>query len=226
MSLLGSFVGFSDVTEEMVSRFTLLGGLKLPSGNSRRLAEELPGNPHSFDLRFGAPFPLPRPGAIVPFHNPGGNPFAVQTGIHGHDLALGSGSTDGIVGTQLFVSWRRLFLTASEQYMLRTEGSFDYTYANDFIWAGGPGAFVLVDHDYTLGVQAVVSGETKGNDTINGVKTNDTAVTELFVGPAFRFTWGTSLGAEIDAGIPVVENNTSLQIVPNYRLIGGLTWQF
>src|SRR5574337_854450 len=41
LSLLGSFAAFTDVTENSITRFTLLGGLKLPSGNSHRLKEEL-----------------------------------------------------------------------------------------------------------------------------------------------------------------------------------------
>lgn len=196
MSLLANVQPYSNVTENSVIRLTLIGGLKLPSGNSRRLKEELNESEE------------------------------VESGIHGHDLALGSGSVDGIIGAQGFWSWQRFFLTGGLQYLLRTEGDFDYEYANDLIWDGGPGAFVLLDHDYSLGTQVAITGESKGNDSLNGVKAEDTAITALYVGPSFLFTWGPSLSGDLAADIPAVQNNSSLQIVPDYRLRGGVTWRF
>jgi hypothetical protein len=196
MSLLANVQLYSDVTENSVVRFSLLGGLKLPSGNSHRLKEE---------LRETA---------------------GVESGIHGHDLALGSGSVDGIIGAQGFWSWQRFFASAAVQYLLRTEGDFQYEYANDLIWSGGPGAFLLLSHDYSLGAQIAITGESKGNDSRAGVSMIDTAITTLYVGPGFSFTWGTSLGADLSADLPVVQNNSSLQIVSDYRLRGGMTWRF
>ncbi len=196
LSVLGSWAAYTGVTENTVTRFTLLGGLKLPSGNSRRIKEELREMED------------------------------VESGIHGHDLALGSGSVDGIVGAQLFWSWRRAFVTGAIQYLLRTEGDFHYEFANDLIWGGGPGEFIFLTHQYTVGVQAELTGESKGNDTLNGVKGSDTAITALYLGPDLRFTWGTSLGANVAVDLPVVQNNSALQIVPNVRLRGGFTWRF
>ena len=196
LSLLGSWAAYVGVTENTITRLTLLGGLKLPSGNSRRLKEELRESDE------------------------------VESGIHGHDLALGSGSVDGIVGAQLFCTWRRLFLTGAVQYLLRTEGDFDYQFANDLMWSGGPGEFVLLTHQYTVGVQAELAGESKGNDTLNGVRGTDTAITALYMGPDVRFTWGTSLGANLAVDLPLLQNNSALQIVPNFRLRGGMTWRF
>ena len=217
VSLVGSYTPFSEVTEHSVVRLTLLGGLKLPSGNSRRLKEELV--PHDDGGHDDIP------GPFRPLHS-GGNTGGVVTGIHGHDLALGSGSVDGIIGAQLFASWDRLFFSGAVQYLLRTEGDFHYTYADDLMWNGGPGAFVWLHHDFTLGLQAVLSGESKGNDSLNDVTMDDTAITALFVGPGLAFTWGTSLGADLAADIPVIQNNSALQLVPDYRIRGGVTWHF
>jgi hypothetical protein len=196
LSLIGSWAAYVGVTENTITRLTLLGGLKLPSGNSHRLKEELQESDE------------------------------VQSGIHGHDLTLGSGSVDGIVGAQLFTSWGRLFLTGAVQYLLRTEGDFDYEFANDLIWGGGPGEYVLLTHQYTVGIQAELTGESKGNDTLNGMRQTDTAITALYMGPNVLFTWGTSLGANLAVDLPLVQNNSSLQIVPNFRLRGGATWRF
>jgi hypothetical protein len=49
-------------------------------------------------------------------HIPEGSP----SGINGHDLALGSGSIDGIVGGAAFASWDRLYATASAQHAIRS----------------------------------------------------------------------------------------------------------
>jgi hypothetical protein len=196
LSVVGSWEAYSEVTENTLTRFTLAGGLKLPSGNSRRLKEELT------------------------------EMEAVESAIHGHDLALGSGSVDGILGAQLFWSWRRVFVTGAIQYVLRTEGDVEYAFADDLMWSAGPGAFVLLTHDYTVGVQVELSGESKGNDTLSGVKRDDTAITALYLGPDIRFTWGTSLGANLAIDLPVLQHNTALQIVPDVRLRGGLTWRF
>ncbi|HVN86106.1 MAG TPA: hypothetical protein VMW17_14805 [Candidatus Binatia bacterium] len=225
MSLLGNAVAYSDVTENSVIRFSLLGGLKFPTGNSHRIKEELNANQSS-----GCPPPVFGGGygcgsissAMRLRHTVNG----VQSGIHGHDLALGSGSFDGVIGTQLFGSWKRAFVSGAVQYMLRTKGSFGYTYANDLLWSGGPGAFVLLSHQYTVGAQFLISGETKGNDTLQGTKGNDTAITALYLGPGFTLTWGTSLAAEIAADLPVLQHNSSLQIVPDYRLRAGVSYRF
>ena len=74
-----------------------------------------------------------------------------------------------MLGTQLFASWRRLYFNGVMGYAIRTEGSFGYQYANDLTWSGGPGVFCILEHDFTTGLQATISGESKGNDTLNGV---------------------------------------------------------
>ena len=43
-----------------------------------------------------------------------------------------------------------------------------------------------------------------------------------FAAPAFL----KAAAAEVAAELPVVQHNTSLQIVPDYRVRGGVTWRF
>src|SRR5260370_32955246 len=85
-----------------------------------------------------------------------------SAGIGRHDLALGSGSFDGLVGTGFFARWKKLFLNGNMQYAIRTEGDFQHQYADDWMWSGGPGAYLVLGHKYTLAVQANVAGEGKG----------------------------------------------------------------
>lgn len=244
LSLLAIGKPFSWADAETVAHLTLLGGLKLPSGNSNALREEVPSPPCM-------PFPdptmcrdrssrplgqrgertsnavgVPVPPDLHPHHEDG-----PPSGIHGHDLALGSGSVDGILGAQLFGSWRQLFATAFVQYLIRGSGSFDYRYANDLLFGAGPGVYVLTGSDwlgapYALRAQVLLNGETKGNDSIGGESETDTAVTALYLGPTFGFGWGVHLGAELGMEFPVLQHNTGLQIMPDYRLRGAFTWRF
>jgi hypothetical protein len=147
-------------------------------------------------------------------------------GIGGHDLALGSGSFDGLLGTGFFVRWQRLFLTGSMQYGVRSEGAFGYQYANDWTWIGGPGVYVLLGHVHTLSLQAMVSGEAKGEDTQNGVPMDDTAITSVFLGPQINYTYSSKLSAMVGADWPVSIVSSGEQIVPTYRIRAAVTLRF
>jgi hypothetical protein len=225
LALLGDVLVYSRAGERTVLRLSVLGGIELPTGSSDRLAEELADrHAHAAPAASGRPA-----GGGVGQHTVGGEegtPAARESGIHGHDLALGSGSVDGIVGGHLFWSRDRAFVTLAAQYVIRTEGDFAYRYANDLTWTGGPGFFPLLDHGRTLGVQFVLTGETKGNDVQAGRKTGDTGVTALYGGPGVRLTWRTSLTAEVVADLPLLQHNTGLQVVPDYRMRGAATWRF
>jgi hypothetical protein len=186
-------------TEDSTMTMSVLAGVKFPTGDSDRLKEEL----HEVEV-----------------------PGAPESGVHGHDLALGSGSYDGIVGAAGFGRWKRLFVTASTQYAIRSEGDFGYRYANDLTWNGGPGVFVWMRHDRTLAVQCNVSGEWKPKDTFRGSKADDTALTAVYVGPEISVTWREHLSAELGLDFPVIEDNSALQLVPDYRVRAAATWRF
>jgi hypothetical protein len=217
LSLLGIVRPYSVATEHSVFRFSLLGGLKLPSGSPDRLREEL-AEDHGEDqdeVRID-------PGD----ESHEGHEHSETSGVHGHDLALGSGSVDGVIGGQLFASWRQLFLTAGVQYAIRTEGRFDYRYANDLTWNGGPGVFAAATQEYTLALQAVVSGEHKGEDELDGKELGDSAITAVYLGPGITFTWTDALGIDVTADLPILQDNSGVQLVPDFRLRGGVTWHF
>src|ERR1035437_7180902 len=192
-SLVGNVRLYEKLTEHSTFRWTALGGLKFPTGDSDKL-------------------------------NPAQPDFAA--GIAGHDLALGSGSYDGLVGTGFFDRWQRLFLTGAMQYAIRSEGAFGYQFANDWTWLGGPGVYLMLGDKCTLEIQAVVSGESNGQDSINGVASDDTAVTSVFLGPQLNFTWAGRLSAQLAADLPVSIAASGEQIVPDYRVRAALTWRF
>lgn len=231
MSLIGNVRPFTYVDTRRLAQLVLIGGLKFPTGDPAFLKEEVPAAPC---IRFPDPTICnPQPGSLIalpvtirPRHTTG-----PPSGIGGHDLALGTGSVDGIVAAQAYGAWRRLFATAGVQYVARTVGAFGYQFANDLLFETGPGLYLLLGDNflgdaYALGSQVVFSGETKGTDSVQGQKVSDTGITALYLGPSVRFTWGIHLAAEITADLPVLQNNTALQIVPNYRLRGGISWRF
>lgn len=176
----------------------LITGLKVPTGATSRLKEEF----HEVEI----------PGAPV-------------SGIHGHDLTLGTGSYDGLFGEQTSIRYKNVFLETGVQFTLRGDGAHQYHFANDVAWSAGPGYYVVRKSDTILGLQFVASGEHKDVDRFRGKKADDTGVTSVFVGPrvvASRGRWS----AEVAVDLPVSIDNTALQAVPDYRLRGGISIQF
>ncbi len=183
---------------EFTASVVLLAGVKFPTGDSSRLREEF----DEIEIA-GAP----------------------ESGIHGHDLTLGTGSFDGVFGGQAALRWRSVFLQAETQFVLRGDGRHQYHFANDITWSGGPGYYFLRRSDAILGLQAVVSGEHKDVDRFRGQRADDTGITSVFLGPRVVGSWR-RLSGEIGVEIPVAIENTALQAVPDYRLRAGLAFSF
>jgi hypothetical protein len=176
----------------------LLTGLKFPTGDSSRLEEEF----HEVQI-----------------------PGAPESGIHGHDLTLGTGSFDGIFGEQNSLRYKNIFLETNVQFTLRGDGAHQYHFANDLTWSGGPGYYFVRSHDLIIGLQFVVSGEYKDVDRFRGQSADDTGITSVFVGPRVVASHG-RWSAEVDVDLPVSIENTAVQIVPDYRLRGGVSFHF
>ncbi|MEY2537738.1 MAG: hypothetical protein QOG67_1478 [Verrucomicrobiota bacterium] len=176
----------------------LLTGLKLPTGDSSRLKEEF----HEVNV-----------------------PSAPPSGIHGHDLTLGTGSYDGVFGELTSLRYKNFFAETSLQFTLRGDGLHQYHFANDLSWEGGPGYYLVRNRQTIVGLQFIVTGEHKDVDRFRGKPADDTGITSLFVGPriiASRGRWS----AEMDVDLPVLIDNTALQVVPDYRLRGGISFHF
>lgn len=185
-------------TATFSASMNLIAGLKFPTGDSDRLAEEM----HEHEME-GAP----------------------ESGIHGHDLALGTGSWDGVFGLQGFARYGWFFMEADAQYVVRSRGAFGYRFANDFLWGAGPGVYFLRDGSTSIALQCALSGESKGKDSFHGESAEDTGITSMFIGPRVIVTKG-SFSGEIGFDIPLVLHNTALQAVPDYRIRAGVTYRF
>jgi hypothetical protein len=220
LSLLASFVLFH--TDDV---------MEVPAGPSAKGAKAVnpvivePDFSGSLSLKAGLKFPTGDSGRISEeFHEHEHDDFPAS-GVHGHDLALGSGSWDGVVGAEAYLRHKSLFFTADIQYAIRSTGDFDYRYANDLIWEFGPGVYFLRDHSSAIALQAFVSGETKGLDSFQGEPAEDTGITTWFVGPRLTASFG-RWAAEAGLDLPVSIENTSLQSVPDYRIHASVTFRF
>ncbi len=175
-----------------------IGGLKFPTGDSSRLKEEF----HEVEME-GAP----------------------ESGIHGHDLTLGTGSYDGIFGGQVSLRYKNFFFQQELQFTLRGDGLHQYHFANDLTWSGGPGYYFVRNPRVIAGLQMVISGEYKDVDRFRGDVAEDTGITSVFAGPRVLFSLG-RLSAELAAEFPLTIDNTALQVVPDYRLTGAIALRF
>ncbi len=180
------------------SSLNLIAGIKFATGDSSRIKEEF----HEIEVE-GAP----------------------ESGIHGHDLALGTGSYDGVFGLQSFTSYKSFFMQADVTFTWRGAGKYSYRFANDITWGGGPGVYLLREGDNNLALQLSITGETKGTDTFQGNAAEDTGVTALYLGPRLLANFGRWSG-DVSVELPVIMNNTALQAVPDYRIRAGLTFHF
>ena len=187
-----------DHEPDFTASVVLLTGLKFPTGATERLKEEF----NEVEI-----------------------PGAPESGIHGHDLTLGTGSYDGIFGSQSSLRYKSFFFQTDVQFTLRGDGAHQYHFANDLTWSGGPGYYFIRNAHTIVGLQFVVSGEHKDVDRFRGKKAEDTGITTVAVGPRVVASLG-KVSAELGADLPVLIDNTALQVVPDYRIRGGIAFAF
>ena len=198
-ALTASFTPLADRNPGEAWVLGLFGGVKLPTGDAGSLESE-------------------EPSSIARHHSIGG-------GSSGRALSLGSGSFDFPLGAYALARIDRAFVLASVQYTVRTEGDFDYEFADDTLWSAGPGWYVLLNDDYTLAARAVVSGESKGSDRHEGNLVDGSALSEIYAGPELIVTFG-SLSAEFGFDVRTTGVDDDAVAVPDYRIRVGLNYRF
>ena len=211
--LVGKLLLLRKDTADSSFAWSLLGGLKFPTGDTAQLKDET--------QRLGA---LLSSFGSTHGHTHGNN--SAESGIHGYDLTLGSGSFDARIGTSVYYRHKRAYFSASVQYAICTEGDYGYRFANDTTWDGGPGYFLLSDPSHKLGIEAAVSGEHKGSDTYKDQPVDSTGFTVVYFGPKISYAWKDRLTAHLGVDFPVSISNSGLQAVPGTRVRAGFTWTF
>lgn len=189
------------ITSAGTGELNLLGGVEFATGDDALLASAAS---HHFHHHTGVP----------------------DSGIHAHDLALGSGSTDWLAGTDGRWERGRLFVRGQFQYQLRQTGAFQYRFANETSWEIGVGGYAVRTDERTFTVQGLFLAERKGLDTVAGAPQIDTGANLRYVGGRVTGTWGKRLEAAFSVEVPVRIRTTETMIVPDYRLRSALTWHF
>ena len=207
MSLISRWTIIQKVKMKYSVVVSLLGGVKFPTGDTERLEEEIEQE-RMFNAFFGGP---------GHYHSLGG--------VHLHDLTLGSGSYDGILGTTANLRWQRWFFNSQFQYYLRTQAG-GYKFGDELIVSGGPGAYLLLSEGFTLSLQANAVYDTMARDKSLGLKSTETGVTAWYFGPQLSLTWCEHFSANAGVDLPLRIYNRSLQDVPDYRIHAGLAWRF
>ena len=148
------------------------------------------------------------------------------SGIHGHDLVLGSGSTDFLVGTSAFWRSGRWYGAGDLQYAIRRSGDFDYRFGNDLQWTLSGGRYLVLEHDHTVSLQLNLSGEDKDYDELAGAELDDTHARMLFLGPQLDLTFGPRWSLEMRAEKPIETDNSAIQTTASWRLRAAFVARF
>jgi hypothetical protein len=213
--LLGKLLLLRKDTEDSSFTWSLLAGVKFPTGSTSQLREETQALSRLVNSG-GGTHGITHSGTM--------NGITTESGIHGFDLTLGSGSFDARVGTSVFYRHKRAFFNAAVQYAITTEGDYGYRFANDLTWDGGPGYYLLQDATRSLALEAAFSGEHKGADTYADQRVDATGFTAVYIGPKLSYTWKDRLSAHLGVDFPVSVSNSGLQAVPGTRVRAGFTW--
>lgn len=176
---------------------SLLGGVEFATGNSDRL----------------------EPANHVHHH-------FVPSGVHEHDLALGSGSTDWLVGAD--AGWKngRWSARLQVQHKLRRPGAYDYRFADETTWELAAGRTFILTHSHSLAMQALFSVDRKGLDSLAGTADDDTGANVRYLGARVTGTLARSFESDLSVELPVRIRTTGIMVVPDYRIRAAMTWRF
>ncbi len=180
----------------------VLGGVKIATGDADHLSDEIGED----EAHHHEEFP--------------------ESGVHGHDLALGSGSTDWHLGVDAGWKRGRLFARGQLQYKLRRPGAFNYQLADETSWELGAGGYAVLTQKHSLAVQALFSADRKGLDTFAGDPQVDTGISVRYLGARVTGTLGQRFAADAAIEVPVRIRTTATMVVPDYRFRAAVNWRF
>jgi hypothetical protein len=205
ISLLSKWRFLQQFEDDASVIFDTFIGVKLPTGSSDRLREELP----AIDRM-----------ALIKHGGPGGSR------VSGDLLTLGTGSTDGIIGGTLFSQKDRLFINGNITYQYRTTGSYDYRFGNDLQAALSPGYFLILRHDKTLGVGPRISAEWKESNRLNGFLVPESSERQLYSGLFVQYTLQDYAMLNLSTEFPLITEEPAEEVVPRYRIQGSFSLRF
>lgn len=152
------------------------------------------------------------------------HPIASASG--GRALTFGSGSYDYILGLNFYSRYQRYLLLSNLQYTIRTEGDFDYEFADDYLFSFGPAYYFLLENDFTVAGGVMLSGEFKGKDKQESELVSGSQISNYYIGPQLLFTIDDNLSAELSFDFRISGEDLNATVVPETRLRAGLAYRF
>jgi hypothetical protein len=202
LSLIARWTPFSLQKMTHGFRVNLLAGVKLPSGDTRYLRQDVAQNT-----------------ALGLGHN------HAFSGVHLHDVTLGTGSVDGVFGVTTYSRWKRFMATTEAQYYLRTE-ALGFRFGDTVMLSGGPGFYLVTKPNFTLNLQAVGRFENTESSYYGAKIDTETGMREIYIGPQMTVTVGQHFSAQAGGDIPLDMRNRGLQVTPDYRVHASVSWSF
>lgn len=200
LSLLAQYYPLLYKKADTIFTLQVFTGIKLATGDSDRLRESTvppaPANP-VHHLRHGAPN---------------------GTLVAGDDLTIGSGSTDGLIGSTFYAGSDRYFFSGNILYALRTEGTDNFEFGDEISWIAGPGVYFFTDHEDTLSLQLRFSGDAKQNDKHNEREITGSSHDRVYLGPELAYTSGGRWQGSFGVDIPIKRESTNQGLEPEYRI--------
>jgi hypothetical protein len=196
-SLLGTYSPYSSGNVEERVFLALVGGVKVPTGDSGSLKSAASREDSNGDVT-----------------------------IQGRGLSLGSGSVDVPLGAVGYLRSGRLVLFTTGLYTFRGEGAADYRIANDLAWSTSPGWLFVLGEEETLTLSLGISGEHKGRDRLRGEVVGRTASNNIYVGPDLFFAMSNQLSLQLSVDLPLLVDVGGAAVEPESRSRFSILWSF
>lgn len=148
----------------------------------------------------------------------------IHSAVEGHDLALGSGSVDGVLGTGVVFRQGRFYAAGGGQYLLRSQGTAGYRYGDMLTWRVAPGYLFVNEENQVIGLQLNVAGEHHDPNRIYNVKDHG-YVDIIYAGPEL-LAQGESLSLGVGLDLPVKYHAEGVTLAPDYRARFHFNWRF
>lgn len=210
--------------EDRSGSIDVYGGVKLPTGDSDRLAEE-GGDVHAADERHAGAFGrlIGHAGHVheeAEVHDEADASADPHAG--GHHLALGSGSWDAIAGVRGNLKAGRWGYTFDAQYTFRTEGDYNYQFGNEALVRAGAGYYVRE----SIWAGAELSGEWRDKDELHGVAQEGSDKKAVYAGPAVRMGFGKALAVSAAIDVPIANRDDNLSGSADFRARASAAFSF
>jgi hypothetical protein len=94
------------------------------------------------------------------------------------------------------------------------------------LWTAAPGYLFLLGEDESFTVSAVLSGEDKGNDRLNGAALSKTSAHNLYLGPELFYSMTSRVSLQLAMDFPISLDVGGAAVKPETRSRLALSFSF